>query len=121
MGLDAWFFARMDYREKALRIKDQSLEFVWLPVKDAALGAFSQAYNISEQQIYTQMLYHHYSAPPGYCFDMLCSDDRIVSDKNLLTFNLVNKVDDLMDYFLNVSKAFRTEHILIPFGEDFNY
>ena len=53
MGLDAWFFARMDYREKALRIKDQSLEFVWLPVKDAALGSYSQAYTISEQQIYT--------------------------------------------------------------------
>ena len=67
------------------------------------------------------MLYNHYSAPPGFCFDMLCSDDRIVPDKNLLTYNLDTKLDTLVDYFLKVSKAFRTDQILIPFGEDFNY
>ncbi len=121
MGFDAWFFARMDYREKALRIKDKSMEFVWLPLKKAALGDYEKQYSVKEQQIYTQMLYNHYSAPPGFCFDMFCSDDRIVTNKALLTYNLDARVDALVDYFLKVAKAFRTAHLLTPFGEDFNY
>ena len=62
------------------------------------------------------MLYNHYSAPPGFCFDMRCNDDRIVDDKNLLSYNVDEKIDDLIDYFIQMNKAYRTEHLLVLFG-----
>ena len=64
------------------------MEFVWLPVyANQSIGNYLD-YKISDQQIYTQLLYNHYSAPPGFCFDMRCDDDRIVDDKSLLTYNV---------------------------------
>ena len=37
MGFDAWFFARMDYEDKAERMEDKELQFVWRPM-EASLG-----------------------------------------------------------------------------------
>lgn len=31
MGFDAWFFARMDYQDKARRLNTSEMEWVWRP------------------------------------------------------------------------------------------
>jgi hypothetical protein len=31
MGFNAWFFARIDYQDKMVRLRDKSLEMVWHP------------------------------------------------------------------------------------------
>ena len=35
MGLDAWFFARLDYEDKAQRLEDKTMQFVWKPMMDS--------------------------------------------------------------------------------------
>lgn len=31
MGFDAWFFARIDYQEHAIRNKEKTMEWIWKP------------------------------------------------------------------------------------------
>ena len=52
---------------------------------------------------------------------MLCSDDHLVADPELSTYNLDDKVDAFVDYIINMRKAYRTPNLLVPFGEDFNF
>ena len=35
MGLDAWFFARLDYEDKAQRLEDKTMQFVWKPMMNS--------------------------------------------------------------------------------------
>jgi hypothetical protein len=32
MGFDAWFFARLDYQDKARRLDAKQMEFIWRPM-----------------------------------------------------------------------------------------
>jgi hypothetical protein len=44
------------------------------------------------KQIFTHVLYNHYSAPDGFNFDCYSNDDPIVDDPNLSTYNVDAKV-----------------------------
>jgi lysosomal alpha-mannosidase len=60
MGFDAWFFARLDYSDKEKRLNEMEMEFIWMP-NEKSLG--------SDVNIFTHVLYNHYSSPNGYDFD----------------------------------------------------
>jgi hypothetical protein len=62
MGFDAWFFARLDYKDKEKRKKENSLEWVWMPNKDSL---------DKDVNILTHALYDHYSSPPMLKFDII--------------------------------------------------
>ena len=66
-------------------------------------------------------MYNHYSPPPGFAWDTLASDDPFVDDPFLETFNADQKSEDLYNYLLGMRDSYRTNHLLIPFGDDFNY
>lgn len=68
MGFDGQFFARMDWIEKSERIRNMTAEMIWKASAD--LGERSE--------LFTGLLYNHYSAPPSFCFDTLCSDEPII-------------------------------------------
>jgi hypothetical protein len=79
MGLDAVFFSRVDYQDKQVRLDNQSLEFIWRPMF-SSLGNYSQ--------IFTHVLYDHYSSPQGLCFDFLCNGNNpFIDDPSLDNFN----------------------------------
>ena len=67
MGFDGLFFARNDYDDKNQRLKDLTIEMVWRPSK--SLG------NASD--LFTGIFLFHYGPPPGFCFDVKCSDPPI--------------------------------------------
>ena len=67
MGYDAFFFGRIDLQDKNKRLKDRTMEMVWRG--SASLG--------EEAEIFSGVLYNIYSPPPGFCFDVLCSDPPI--------------------------------------------
>ena len=77
MGFDAWFFARLDYKDKERRMNDKELEFVWRPSEN--LG--------NDVQIFTHTLYAHYSAPHGFDFDSTSNDVPWVNDEKSKDFN----------------------------------
>jgi hypothetical protein len=112
MGFDAWFFARADYQDKAKRLEDKSLEFLWRPLYNN-LG--------NRTEIYTQLLYQHYHAPEGFCFNERCTDEPIIDDPELETYNVDNRTAELYNYLTHMAKHFRTNHLLVPFGQDFAY
>jgi hypothetical protein len=46
----------------------------------------------SEADLFTSVLYNHYSAPKGFCFDVLCEDDPIIDNINSADYNVDEKV-----------------------------
>ncbi|CAG0919137.1 unnamed protein product [Notodromas monacha] len=110
MGMDGLFFARLDYRDKTKRKNEQTMEMLWRA--NPRLGAKSE--------IFTGALYNHYSPPPGFCFDLLCSD-VIIDNPNSPDYNVISKVSDLIKWAEDEAKAFKTNHVMITMGNDFNY
>jgi lysosomal alpha-mannosidase len=81
------------------------MEFVWRPTFDQ-LG--------SSTQIFTHTLYNLYSSPVGFGFDILEKD--MISGRNSGA-----KAKEFLDYATKLSKAYKTNHLLIPMGGDFGY
>jgi len=67
MGFDGLFFARLDYGDKNTRLDKKTMEMVWR-------GSSSLK---KDTQIFTGVLYHHYTPPDGFCFDQKCADPPI--------------------------------------------
>lgn len=111
MGLDAWFFARFDYQDKKQRMKDQTMQWVWKPFSES-LG--------DDVSILTLAMPHHYNAPSEFRYDgRNFKHDPVVTDPNLETFNANEKMEILRKYILEDAEHFRTNRLMIPWGDDF--
>ncbi|KAH8389461.1 hypothetical protein KR200_005988, partial [Drosophila serrata] len=109
MGYNGEFFGRMDYVDKKKRLADLEMEMIWK----------SSEY-LKNSNIFTGLLYNHYSAPPGFCFDIICADDPII-DGDSFDNNVNKRVNDFLAYIKTMAKAFRANHIMVPMGDDFQY
>lgn len=87
MGFDGMFFGRLDYQDKMHRLSKLSAEMLWHG--SANLG--------EEADLFTGVLYNNYGPPPGFCFDILCSDEPIIDDKWSPDYNVDRKV--IKQYF----------------------
>jgi len=112
MGFDAWFFARLDYEDKDLRLKNKEMEFIWRPFWDE-LG--------ERGQIFTSILFDHYYPPNGFHVDESNQDSPIVDDPSRSNYNLEEKLELFHTAVISQSKSYKTPHILIPYGGDFWY
>ena len=81
------------------------------------------ACHFSESELYTEVGIHHYSAPPGFCFDVGCDDEPIMDNPDLHDYNK----DERIDTFLNIAREdfakFKdgpaNKHLIYTMGEDF--
>lgn len=64
MSYDGLFLGRIDYQDKKDRFSKRNGEMIWHG--SDSLG--------SKADLFTGVLYNRYSAPPGFCFDILCDD-----------------------------------------------
>ncbi|KAL5280981.1 MAN2B1.2 family protein [Megaselia abdita] len=112
MGYDGQFFARLDWVDKSTRMSNKTAEMIWHG-SPTNLG--------SSSDLFTGALYNHYSAPPGFCFDTLCQDEPIVDSKRKDIRNVDSKVKAFIDYINNLSTKYRTNNVMVPMGDDFNY
>lgn len=72
--------------------------------------------------LFTSALYNHYSAPSGFCFDVLCNyGDPIVDDKESPIYNLESKVKAFGDFVRKQAAFYSTNNIIITMGDDFHY
>ena len=79
MGYEALFFARMHYQEHDFRKRYKELEFIWQPDKEPATP-----------NIFTHVLYDHYSAPKDFDFVSQIGKERhnvIVGNKKSKLYN----------------------------------
>lgn len=85
MGYDGMFFGRLDHEDKQQRLTEKTMEMIW-----------KGSDNLGEDgDLFTGALYNNYSPPPGFCFDILCSDDPIIDDKFSPDYNVDRRVSKL--------------------------
>ena len=111
LGFDGMFFGRLDYQDKNTRIAERSMEFIWKGSPN--LG--------SRANLFTVALYNTYSPPPGFCFDVLCTDEPIIDDPNSPDYNVDERVGKFLEYGRHQAAAYRTNNIILTMGNDFNY
>ncbi|XP_078577239.1 lysosomal alpha-mannosidase-like isoform X1 [Branchiostoma floridae x Branchiostoma japonicum] len=112
MGFDGFFFGRLDYQDKANRLKYRNMEEIWRASPDD-LGAAAD--------LFTGALYNHYVPPGGLCFDIGCKDQPIEDDMALHDYNVANRVGIAVNTSLDQVQHFQTDHIMWTMGSDFQY
>lgn len=110
-GFNAWFFSRMDYQDKSVRLEKKALEMVWHPTQ----------YSGNDNYIFTHMTYYHYSPPPGFCFDSLCRDTPIKDDPTLEDYNFDERSTNLTNYFKSMASHYRSANLFHTLGDDFHF
>lgn len=90
MGYDGLFLGRIDYQDKQKRLKEQTAEMIWHASDNLGQNA----------DLFTGALYNTYSPPPGFCFDILCTDEPIIDNKRSTEYNVVRRVSPKFPHFL---------------------
>ncbi|XP_067620208.1 lysosomal alpha-mannosidase [Eurosta solidaginis] len=111
MGFDGLFFGRLDYQDKEERLMTQTAEMIW-----RASANFDES-----SHLFTGALYNQYQAPPGFCFDILCTDEPIIDAKHSPDNNVNRRVDDFLKFVNQQAQNYRTNNIIITMGGDFTY
>jgi hypothetical protein len=87
VGFDSLWFARLDYQDRATRLADKTMQFIWRP--SVSLGPSAQ--------VLTGAFITGYGPPDGFCYDQSCSDPPIQDDTRLYDYN----VEDRVNLFVN--------------------
>ncbi|XP_075249243.1 lysosomal alpha-mannosidase-like [Convolutriloba macropyga] len=107
MGFDSFFFGRLDYDDKNNRLNTKRMEEVW---------------HAGNADLFFGALYNGYGPPGGFCFDAVdCSDEPIIDDPNLFTYNVNQRIDDFISAVRDQAQHYRTNHIIMTMGSDFQY
>ncbi|KAK3086623.1 hypothetical protein FSP39_021156 [Pinctada imbricata] len=112
MGFDGLFFGRLDYQDKAERMKTKTMEMIWQG-SPKNLG--------SQSDLFTGVLYNLYNPPGGFCFDVTCHDDPIMDDPNLHDYNVPQRVAEFINATRTQAESYATKHLIMTMGSDFNY
>lgn len=113
MGLEAWFFARIDFEDKAERMANQSMQWLWRPFSESLGDAV---------QIFTHCMPDHYHQPSYLRYDERNWDsDPVIVDQNSTSFNADEKVESLRQYLLDDATHYRGNRLMMPWGDDFTF
>lgn len=116
VGFDALYFGRIDYQDRAKRMKEKRMEFVWE-------GSYSNP--SSDTEVFTGAFTSgNYGPPEGFCFDsscVYCRDDPIVDDKLLETYNMEVKAQAFIDAILEEQSVSMGNNIMLKIGADFTW
>ncbi|XP_067170658.1 lysosomal alpha-mannosidase [Apteryx mantelli] len=111
MGYDGLFVGRVDQQDKAARQRLRDMELLW-----RASGSLQPP----AADLFTGILPDVYNPPSGFCWDQLCSDPPVVDGDSE-----ENNVDTIVTTFLGIAadqaKQYRTNHIIMTMGSDFQY
>ena len=111
MSFDGLFFGRIDYADKNLRLKQQTMEMVWRGSRN--LG--------QDSDIFTGVLYNGYNPPKGFCYDQFCTDNPVQDDPNLYDNNVKDTVERFVQTTCKQASHYKTNHIILTMGSDFMY
>ncbi|BFG27202.1 hypothetical protein CerSpe_134770 [Prunus speciosa] len=111
LGFDSLFFARIDYQDRARRLRDKTLEVIWQGSKSLA----------SSSQIFTGIFPRHYDPPDGFTFEINDVSPPIQDDILLFDYNVQDRVNDYVAAAFAQANVTRTNHIMWNMGTDFRY
>jgi len=108
MGFEALFLGRVDINQLADFRNHNMSEFSW---------------KFGDYGLDTIINPNVYWPPPNMCWDVLCDDPVIEDDPELKTFNADKVTEDFYDYVMQIfgNYGYKTNNIMITFGNDFNY
>nr|XP_012645942.1 lysosomal alpha-mannosidase isoform X1 [Microcebus murinus] len=112
MGFDGFFLGRLDYQDKMQRELTEEMEQLWRA---------SASLRPPIADLFTGVLPNIYEPPKGLCWDEMCSDEPIVEDPNSSEYNANNVVRHFLDVANSQSQHYRTNHIVMTMGSDFQY
>ena len=107
MSFDGFFLGRVNYADKASRMRSENMEFVWRGTK--SLGQNSD--------IFTGVTYNLYQPPKGFCFDERCSSfyhEPAIPDGP-------NRVSEFIRLACEQAKHYRSSDVMVTMGGDFLY
>ncbi|XP_077291379.1 lysosomal alpha-mannosidase-like isoform X2 [Arctopsyche grandis] len=108
-GFDGLLLGRVDYQDRRRRSNSKELEMLWRGSDD--LGS----------DIMTGIMFNTYSPPPGFCFDILCTDEPIIDNPNSPDYNVDKMVENFLEYVNDAQSVYKTNNIIITMGGDFTY
>ncbi|XP_068670671.1 lysosomal alpha-mannosidase-like isoform X1 [Montipora foliosa] len=111
MSFDGFFFGRIDYQDKDLRLEQQRMELVWRGSRSLA----------QKSDIFTGVLYNGYNPPKGFCYDQFCADPPVQDDPNLFDLNVKETVAKFVATTCSQALHYKTNHIMLTMGSDFMY
>ncbi|XP_060520105.1 lysosomal alpha-mannosidase-like [Cylas formicarius] len=111
IGYDAVFLGRIDFQDRVKRLKEKSMELIWRG--SPSLGA--------DSEIFTHILLDHYTAPPGFCFDISCKDEPIIDNPKSAEYNIVSRAINFTTYVDNALQSSTSNNVFLPMGGDFAY
>ena len=108
MGYDALVLNRVHHKIKDKMRGSKELEFIW-KLSDKGSDGSSKIWTM-----FSHVLHTHYSAPQNFDFEN--SGVQAINDANI-NYRASELVRDLKSR----AKSYRTNHLLIPFGDDFKF
>ncbi|XP_066563843.1 lysosomal alpha-mannosidase isoform X2 [Amia ocellicauda] len=112
MGFDGFFFGRLDYQDKAQRMRSRTMEMLWRA---------SESLVPSNADLFTGVLPNGYNPPAGFCWDQLCDDPPIRDDPALEDYNVDSVVKKFLQAARDQAALYKTNHIIMTMGSDFQY
>ncbi|KAK2817431.1 hypothetical protein Q5P01_025622 [Channa striata] len=112
MGYDGLFFGRLDYQDRSQRMKEKEQELLWRA---------SDSLTPPMADLFTGILPNGYNPPEGFCWDQLCDDPPIRDDPDLEDYNVDDVVKRFLAIALNQATVYKTNHIIMTMGSDFQY
>ena len=119
-GYEAFVINRIDHSVKAALKQRAALEFVWQPyarspaLPPTARGSPASWGSYSNASIFTHILHTHYSAPRSFDFE---NPEAVPVSEG----NVASRARDLASEIRSRSRAYRTSHVLVPWGDDFKF
>ncbi|XP_039281888.1 lysosomal alpha-mannosidase isoform X2 [Nilaparvata lugens] len=110
-GFDGTFVNRVDFNEKTIRHKNKTAEFIWRGSPN--LGEMSD--------IFTNVMYNHYSAITGFNFESMRQNEAIVDNKNSSEYNVDKKAERIITEAKFRKNFFQSNNVYLTFGDDFTY
>lgn len=110
MGMDAWYFGRIDYQDRAVREANLELEVVMQP--SDSLG--------SSVDIFTGVM-RGYGPISGFNFDWGSHDAPMQDDEKLHDYNIQDRVNDFVAKVQEQGQHYRANNIMLSMGSDFQY
>jgi len=74
-----------------------------------------------EADLFTGVLFNTYSAPSGFCFDILCDDEPIIDDKHSPDFNADRRAIEFLAHVELHRRVYVGSNIPITMGDDFRF
>nr|CAD7590769.1 unnamed protein product [Timema genevievae] len=111
LGYDGLFIGRLDFQDKQQRLRTKTTEMIWEGSDN--LG--------SSANLFTNVLFNNYAPPPGFCFDILCSDEPIIDDDRSPEYNVPRRASQFIKYIKHQVQFYRSNNTILTMGGDFTY